>query len=144
MQLIEIEKNNIITLKLLKWPCCKTGGKGLDLCLNSKYIFPWSLFYLLLFQCESSNKLIVFQGFSSLHLTHVAFSPDGDEVLLNYSGEHVYLMDLNPCMQLFKLPCILCIVRLFDILLYFLGTRLIYVQSLNIVENVGWVVWEVQ
>lgn len=36
------------------------------------------------------------RGSSSLHLTHVAFSPDGDEVLLNYSGEHVYLMDLNP------------------------------------------------
>lgn len=31
----------------------------------------------------------------SLHLTHVAFSPDGEEVLLNYSGEHVYLMDVN-------------------------------------------------
>ncbi|KAK1405567.1 WD and tetratricopeptide repeats protein 1 [Heracleum sosnowskyi] len=36
------------------------------------------------------------RGSSSLHLTHVAFSPDGDEVLLNYCGEHVYLMDLNP------------------------------------------------
>ncbi|XP_062099109.1 protein ALTERED SEED GERMINATION 2 isoform X2 [Humulus lupulus] len=32
---------------------------------------------------------------SSLHLTHVAFSPDGEEVLLSYSGEHVYLMDTN-------------------------------------------------
>ncbi|KAF3326482.1 WD and tetratricopeptide repeats protein 1 isoform X2 [Carex littledalei] len=32
---------------------------------------------------------------SSLHLTHVAFSPNGDEVLLSYSGEHVYLMDLT-------------------------------------------------
>ncbi|KAJ4796571.1 hypothetical protein LUZ62_047817 [Rhynchospora pubera] len=32
---------------------------------------------------------------SSLHLTHVAFSPDGDEVLLSYSGEHVYLMDVT-------------------------------------------------
>lgn len=30
---------------------------------------------------------------SSLHLTHVTFSPIGDEVLLSYSGEHVYLMD---------------------------------------------------
>ncbi|CAM8942425.1 unnamed protein product [Rhodiola kirilowii] len=30
----------------------------------------------------------------SLHLTHVAFSPNGEEVLLNYSGEHVYLMDV--------------------------------------------------
>lgn len=32
---------------------------------------------------------------SSLHLTHVTFSPDGKEVLLSYSGEHVYLMDVN-------------------------------------------------
>ncbi|XP_020678964.1 WD repeat protein iqw1 isoform X2 [Dendrobium catenatum] len=32
---------------------------------------------------------------SSLHLTHVAFSPNGDEVLLSYSGEHAYLMDVN-------------------------------------------------
>ncbi|CAL5332701.1 unnamed protein product [Camellia sinensis] len=35
------------------------------------------------------------QGHSSLHLTHVTFSPNGEEVLLSYSGEHVYLMDLN-------------------------------------------------
>ncbi|KAI5054823.1 hypothetical protein GOP47_0029968 [Adiantum capillus-veneris] len=32
---------------------------------------------------------------SSLHLTHVTFSPNGSEVLLSYSGEHVYLMDVN-------------------------------------------------
>lgn len=30
-----------------------------------------------------------------MHLTHVAFSPDGEEVLLSYSGEHVYLMNVN-------------------------------------------------
>ncbi|XP_024526260.1 WD and tetratricopeptide repeats protein 1 isoform X2 [Selaginella moellendorffii] len=30
---------------------------------------------------------------ASLHLTHVTFSPDGGEVLLSYSGEHVYLLD---------------------------------------------------
>jgi WD and tetratricopeptide repeat-containing protein 1 len=30
-----------------------------------------------------------------LHLTHVTFSPNGDEVLLSYSGEHVYLMNVN-------------------------------------------------
>ncbi|KAF6160671.1 hypothetical protein GIB67_019611 [Kingdonia uniflora] len=36
------------------------------------------------------------RGSSSLHLTHVAFSPNGEEVLLSYSGEHVYLMDVNP------------------------------------------------
>lgn len=36
------------------------------------------------------------QGRSSMHLTHVAFSPNGEEVLLSYSGEHVYLMDVNP------------------------------------------------
>ncbi|XP_073053050.1 protein ALTERED SEED GERMINATION 2 isoform X2 [Primulina eburnea] len=34
-------------------------------------------------------------GNFSLHLTHVAFSPNGEEVLLSYSGEHVYLMDAN-------------------------------------------------
>jgi hypothetical protein len=33
-----------------------------------------------------------------LHLTHVAFSPDGKEVLLSYSGEHVYLFDVDPGM----------------------------------------------
>ncbi|KAG0487038.1 hypothetical protein HPP92_009133 [Vanilla planifolia] len=32
---------------------------------------------------------------SSLHLTHVTFSPNGDELLLSYSGEHAYLMDVN-------------------------------------------------
>ncbi|KAK3150701.1 hypothetical protein QOZ80_3AG0236560 [Eleusine coracana subsp. coracana] len=31
-----------------------------------------------------------------LHLTHVAFSPNGKEVLLSYSGEHVYLFDVDP------------------------------------------------
>eukprot|EP00250_Pteridium_aquilinum_P006788 c16632_g1_i1 orf=293-2560(+) len=30
-----------------------------------------------------------------LHLTHVTFSPNGLEVLLSYSGEHVYLMDVD-------------------------------------------------
>ncbi|XP_004501616.1 protein ALTERED SEED GERMINATION 2 [Cicer arietinum] len=35
------------------------------------------------------------RGHPSLHLTHVAFSPDGCEVLLSYSGEHVYLMNVN-------------------------------------------------
>ncbi|XP_022133751.1 WD and tetratricopeptide repeats protein 1 isoform X3 [Momordica charantia] len=32
---------------------------------------------------------------SSLHLTHVTFSPNGEEILLSYSGEHVYLMNVN-------------------------------------------------
>ncbi|KAK1263617.1 hypothetical protein QJS04_geneDACA011951 [Acorus gramineus] len=36
---------------------------------------------------------------SSLHLTHVAFSPNGEEVLLSYSGEHVYLMEVNHSSQ---------------------------------------------
>ncbi|KAH1245130.1 WD and tetratricopeptide repeats protein 1 [Glycine max] len=36
-----------------------------------------------------------FLGHPSLHLTHVTFSPDGHEVLLSYSGEHVYLMNVN-------------------------------------------------
>lgn len=43
-------------------------------------------------------KFITFyslQGRSSLHLTHVTFSPNGEEVLLSYSGEHVYLMNVN-------------------------------------------------
>ncbi|KAK8642733.1 hypothetical protein V6N13_012066 [Hibiscus sabdariffa] len=35
------------------------------------------------------------RGRSSLHLTHVTFSPNGEEVLLSYSGQHVYLMDIN-------------------------------------------------
>ncbi|XVE60569.1 hypothetical protein DITRI_Ditri05aG0139200 [Diplodiscus trichospermus] len=35
------------------------------------------------------------RGRLSLHLTHVTFSPNGEEVLLSYSGEHVYLMDVN-------------------------------------------------
>ncbi|XP_015934847.1 protein ALTERED SEED GERMINATION 2 [Arachis duranensis] len=35
------------------------------------------------------------RGHPSLHLTHVTFGPDGDEVLLSYSGEHVYLMNVN-------------------------------------------------
>ncbi|KAG7024572.1 WD and tetratricopeptide repeats protein 1, partial [Cucurbita argyrosperma subsp. argyrosperma] len=30
-----------------------------------------------------------------LHLTHVTFSPNGEEILLSYSGEHVYLMNVN-------------------------------------------------
>ncbi|KAH9321611.1 hypothetical protein KI387_016250, partial [Taxus chinensis] len=34
-------------------------------------------------------------GRSSLHLTHVTFSPNGEEILLSYSGEHAYLMDVN-------------------------------------------------
>ncbi|WOL09438.1 hypothetical protein Cni_G18191 [Canna indica] len=32
---------------------------------------------------------------SNLNLTHVTFSPNGEEVLLSYSGEHVYLMDVT-------------------------------------------------
>lgn len=39
--------------------------------------------------------MILCQGRSRLHLTHVTFSPDGEEILMSYSGEHVYLMDLN-------------------------------------------------
>lgn len=35
------------------------------------------------------------RGRPSLHLTHVTFSPNGEEVLVSYSGEHVYLMDVN-------------------------------------------------
>ncbi|KAL3504844.1 hypothetical protein ACH5RR_034685 [Cinchona calisaya] len=35
-------------------------------------------------------------GHLGLQLTHVTFSPNSEEVLLSYSGEHVYLMDVNP------------------------------------------------
>ncbi|CAF2352241.1 unnamed protein product [Brassica rapa] len=35
------------------------------------------------------------RGRTNLHLTHVTFSPNGEEVLLSYSGEHVYLMNVN-------------------------------------------------
>ncbi|XP_068638965.1 protein ALTERED SEED GERMINATION 2 isoform X2 [Aristolochia californica] len=35
------------------------------------------------------------RGRSTLPLTHVTFSPNGEEVLVSYSGEHVYLMDAN-------------------------------------------------
>lgn len=41
-----------------------------------------------------SSTSFLFQARPSLHLTHVAFSPNGEEVLLNYSGEHIYLMDV--------------------------------------------------
>ncbi|KAE8666774.1 WD and tetratricopeptide repeat protein, putative isoform 5 [Hibiscus syriacus] len=34
-------------------------------------------------------------GRSRLHLTHVTFSPNREEVLLIYGREHVYLMDIN-------------------------------------------------
>ncbi|KAJ6939535.1 hypothetical protein NC651_005859 [Populus alba x Populus x berolinensis] len=50
-------------------------------------------------ECRNILKLqlglLFFSGSSSLHLTHVRFSPNGDEVLLSYSGEHVYLMNVN-------------------------------------------------
>ncbi|KAL6997378.1 hypothetical protein U1Q18_007504 [Sarracenia purpurea var. burkii] len=42
-----------------------------------------------------SPSRVVQTGRSSLHLTHVTFSPNGEEILLSYSGEHVYLMDVN-------------------------------------------------
>ncbi|XP_010453127.1 PREDICTED: WD and tetratricopeptide repeats protein 1 [Camelina sativa] len=35
------------------------------------------------------------RGRTNLHLTHVTFSPNGEEVLLSYSGEHAYLMNVN-------------------------------------------------
>ena len=42
-----------------------------------------------------SLRSMLQQGRSNLHITHVAFSPDGDEALVSYSGEHVYLFDLH-------------------------------------------------
>ncbi|KVH98676.1 Tetratricopeptide-like helical [Cynara cardunculus var. scolymus] len=42
-------------------------------------------------------------GRQGLHLTHVTFSPNGEELLLNYSGEHVYLMDM--CCYRFAVLC---------------------------------------
>ncbi|XP_068638970.1 protein ALTERED SEED GERMINATION 2-like isoform X2 [Aristolochia californica] len=35
------------------------------------------------------------RGRSTFPLTHVTFSPNGEEVLVSYSGEHIYLMDAN-------------------------------------------------
>lgn len=35
------------------------------------------------------------RGSSGLHLTHVTFSPNSEEVLLSYGAEHAYLMDVN-------------------------------------------------
>ncbi|KAL8159238.1 LOW QUALITY PROTEIN: hypothetical protein V2J09_000775 [Rumex salicifolius] len=34
-------------------------------------------------------------GWSNLHVTHVGFSPNGEEVVISYIGEHVYLFDVN-------------------------------------------------
>ncbi|KAG5543882.1 hypothetical protein RHGRI_016591 [Rhododendron griersonianum] len=44
------------------------------------------------------------RGRSSLHLTHVTFSPNGEEVLLSYSGEHVYLMDVGIFTSFYRGP----------------------------------------
>jgi len=46
-------------------------------------------------KCFHSQIVSFLQGHPSLHLTHVTFSPDGHEVLLSYSGEHAYLMNVN-------------------------------------------------
>lgn len=47
----------------------------------------------------------IFQGRTNLHLTHVTFSPNGEEVLLSYSGEHVYLMNVNNGIAVEMLDC---------------------------------------
>ncbi|PWA91319.1 Tetratricopeptide-like helical [Artemisia annua] len=44
------------------------------------------------------------RGHQGLHLTHVTFSPNGEEILLNNSGEHVYLMDLYMLQMYVLLP----------------------------------------
>ncbi|XP_022735780.1 WD and tetratricopeptide repeats protein 1-like isoform X8 [Durio zibethinus] len=61
------------------------NGRG----LNDGAISPSALY-----QCHT-RRVKKLAGHSSLHLTHVTFSPNGEEVLLSYSGEHVYLMNIN-------------------------------------------------
>lgn len=56
------------------------------MCPEQKFIGMWRRLLFL-------TKCVSLQGRSGIHLTHVMFSPNGEEVLLSYSGEHVYLMD---------------------------------------------------
>ncbi|KAG6784323.1 hypothetical protein POTOM_010014 [Populus tomentosa] len=65
-------------------PPLTSHRKRMNLPPCANYFFPMHL-------SEHVTEL----GSSSLHLTHVTFSPNGDEVLLSYSGEHVYLMNVN-------------------------------------------------
>lgn len=58
---------------------------------SNKSVLLKPFFHCLFF----SFFLFSLQSRSGLHLTHVTFSPNGQEVLLSYSGEHVYLMDAN-------------------------------------------------
>ncbi|XWS23957.1 hypothetical protein CRYUN_Cryun28dG0060300 [Craigia yunnanensis] len=60
-------------------------------CVN--YFCPMHLSDRLAFPLVTPRSC--FKERSSLHLTHVTFSPNGEEVLLSYSTEHVYLMDVN-------------------------------------------------
>ncbi|KAJ6954648.1 hypothetical protein NC652_006174 [Populus alba x Populus x berolinensis] len=65
-------------------PPLTSHRKRMNLPPCANYFFPMHL-----------SEHVTILGSSSLHLTHVRFSPNGDEVLLSYSGEHVYLMNVN-------------------------------------------------
>lgn len=67
--------------------------------LNCKYVGVLRIYFCDFWKKKPTSddfrSRVSCQGRSSLHLTHVTFSPSGEEVLLSYSGEHVYLMDVN-------------------------------------------------
>ncbi|RZC06638.1 WD and tetratricopeptide repeats protein 1 isoform A [Glycine soja] len=80
------------------------GVSGIVAVLNSSYLPIGSLEMVAIMAIVMSSERndscgcgggSGFLGHPSLHLTHVTFSPDGHEVLLSYSGEHVYLMNVN-------------------------------------------------
>ena len=66
--------------------------------LSSEFCYTWSFRNAFSVTFIDFWSLLCNQTKSNLHLTHVAFSPDGKEVLLSYSGEHVYLFDVDPGM----------------------------------------------
>ncbi|KAG6786327.1 hypothetical protein POTOM_007927 [Populus tomentosa] len=74
-------------------PPLTSHRKRMNLPPCANYFFPMHL-----------SEHVTILGSSSLHLTHVRFSPNGDEVLLSYSGEHVYLMNVNYS-KLHRLSC---------------------------------------
>lgn len=73
--------------------------------LPPSFFYSFTVFFpplpVVVFKCASVCNF--FQGNSGLHLTHVTFSPNGEEILMSYSGEHVYLMDLNQGLSLHSL-----------------------------------------
>lgn len=75
--------------------------------------------------------MLVLQTRSGLHLTHVVFSPNGQEVLLSYSGEHVYLMDAI-CGGLGLFLCVFFLI--------FLSFLVICLSDLNSLQPHHWVI----